>query len=308
LRRGKNRVRNSSGEGRSGYAPRDGQRVAPVCLRRAQETLNQASADRAAAVDAYRSRLVQTFLHDDPAVAMGKALNSGNPAERLGALARLTADDPDARAGLQRAVVDYVESKFKSTAEAGDTGLPLFKADAFQRFVRDKQVALRAIFPEEHIQTMIDVARDLQRANRSIVGTKLPGQSNSPQDLSAMAHHGALPDSGIGRLVAIEMIGNVAEGAAHTASHGLGIVAKMGGMGATFFLNAARARGLETVNDIVTHMLLHPEFARTLLAKEPLKGPAHTGYWKRVAEQLARVPAGAVADELGREESGRARR
>jgi hypothetical protein len=258
---------------------------------RAQEAVNDAVAARKAAMDDYQNSAARNFLSDDPVRAIGKAFQSGNPVRSFAELRRMIGDDPDALAGLQRAAVDHINKITKSTAEAGDTGLPLFKSDAYQKFIRDNRPALEQIFPPEQVNMQVAIARDLQRANRSIAGTKLPGGSNTPQDLAGAAKHGG-GKSGLGSLIGAEIVG---EAVGHITAPGFGGAILRGvATGGTLLANAMRSHGLQTVNDLVDEAMLNPRLARQLLERVPIEDPAaRAAYWQRVARQINGITMGA---------------
>jgi hypothetical protein len=233
---------------------------------RAQQALDAAVAHRVEAREAFEKSAAAPFLGDrDPVTAVGRILNGDRALPTMQDLARLTANDPAARAGLQRAVVEYMLRDLRGNVAAGDTGTTLLRSDVFQTFVRKTPQALAQIFSPDQVKAMQDVAADLQRANLSLTATKLPGGSNTPQDLAAAAKHGGgAHQSVLTQVVIAEALGGVAERVA-------GPLGKIAGIG-TLVLNGMRQAGLRRVDDLVTQAMLHPELARTLLAKAPAPG------------------------------------
>lgn len=170
-----------------------------------------------------------------------------------------TRGDPEARAGLRRAVVDHMMGKFVGNIEAGTSGRGLIKADQFQTFVKNNTGALRSAgFTQDEISTIQAVAADIQRANRSISALRIPGGSNTAQDVFAAAK-GAAASSMLSRLL----------GAYATGGN---IVSAVGGKVASVL----REAGFQTVDDILADALLNPERARVLLQKVPAKSGGNT--------------------------------
>src|SRR5574337_1227778 len=158
----------------------------------ASQAVDQAIANRAAATTAFQKSAAANFLGDaDPVAKVGRILKSDKSAATMQDLARMTAGNRDARAGLQRSVAEYMLREMRGNADMGGTGN--IKSDAFQTFVRKSTPALGKIFSPKQIKAMQDIATDLQMANRSISGTKLPGGSNTAQDLAAQGKHGHNP-------------------------------------------------------------------------------------------------------------------
>ena len=160
---------------------------------RAQQALDDATARRFDAKEAYEKSAAGQFLGDaDPVTKIGRILNGDRALPTMQELARLTARDPAARAGLQRAVVDYVLRDLRGNASFSE-GLPTaLKADAYQTFVRKTPTALAQIFSPKQMESMRAVAADLQAAARSVASTKLPGGSNTAQDIAGAGRTAAV--------------------------------------------------------------------------------------------------------------------
>jgi hypothetical protein len=260
---------------------------------KAQAALDAATARRVAEREAFEASAARHFLGDaDPVVSVGRILRSDTAEATMRDLARRTAGDPAARVGLQRAVVEHILGDLRTNTEAGDTGQRMLKADAYQAFVRRSLPALRQIFKPDQVKAIEDVAADIQRTQRSIVGTKLPGGSNTAQDLAAGAKHGGHRPSMVGLLMASEVMGEMGE-------HIGGPFAKIMGMVVVPITNALRQVGFQTTGDMVAEAMLHPDRARALLAKLPAGGFA-----KPVVENAVRsvraIGAAAAAREAMR--------
>ena len=110
---------------------------------------------------------------------------------------------------------------------------------------------------------MTAIAADLNRANRSLNAVRIPGQSNTAQDLIKQfkKSEGA---TGHGSLLTQALL---AAGAGFEAHGVTGALSGVGLVLGKHYILGARARGLEQVGDIVKEAMLNPEVARRLLAK-----------------------------------------
>lgn len=253
---------------------------------KAGDHLADVAANRKAALDAYQRDAVGKILKlDDPvdiSRTVGGLFNRNDSVKVMRDLAQEASKDPNALAGLRKAIVDHMESRLISNTEAATSGKNLLKADAFQTFLAKNGTALRQVFNDQEIGSMRAIAQDLKRANRSITAVKLPGGSNTAQDLAAMSEHG-LQQSLLSKLV----------------THGASIAAGAGGIGGwpgmligglgSRALLSAREAGIKSVEDMVKQAMLDPDLARTLLLKAPKK--LDTGSELTLANKLRRVSA-----------------
>lgn len=242
----------------------------------AQRTLDASTAEHAQAVTAYEKSAARHFLgDDDPAVSMGKVLRAPDAVAQMKQLAQMTAHDPAAQEGLRRAVIEFIQRDLQGNALAGDSETRALKADQFQTFVRKSSGALAQIFSSDQVEMIQNVAADLQRATKSVSGTKLPGGSNTPQDIAASMKHGGERSSLLGLLV-------MAEAAGDMAAHIAGPIGKIVGMVAVSSLAAARRAGFEKVDDIVAQAMLEPARAKFLLDK-------YAAYQNRPRAEIAKT-------------------
>lgn len=231
--------------------------------RGAQETYDNIVGAHERARGQYLDRLTQSFLNEDPIKAVGKAIAAGpQDFERLVARVR---QNPDAMEGLKRAAVEFIQSRMKGTTEAGDTGVDIYKSDAFQKFIRDNRRPLRALFGPEGLNNLEMVAADLRRSNRSIAGSKIPGQSNTAQDMHGALKHGSfLQRSQLIMAIVGEHVGEHLGG----MMGGHEFLGALAGV-APLVVNAFRQAGIERVGDLVRRAMLDPELARMLVQKVP---------------------------------------
>ncbi|GGF82210.1 hypothetical protein GCM10007301_47880 [Azorhizobium oxalatiphilum] len=243
---------------------------------RAAEVMAQAAIDRKVALDQFQQGAVGKLLGiDDPADVtrtIGSLFGRQDAAKQMAQLANQVRANPEAKEGLRKAVVDYINGRFVSNTEAGTSQQGLLKADQFQTFVRQNRPALRHVMSQEEINLLSAIAADLQRANRSITAVELPGQSNTAQDLAGMAKQSQQPMSWLGQFVlhASTMAPGAAAGTALFGPAGT-VLGAIGGGAAAKTIGTFRARGLAQVDDIVKEAMLNPELAKTLLAQAPRK-------------------------------------
>ena len=258
----------------------------------ARTTMDEVAARHLADRQAFEKSAAAKFLGDaEPTMMIGRILKSDTADATMRQLGAMTAKDPAAREGLRKAVADYMLQELRSNSLAGDTAERAFKSDTFQTFIRRAAPALRHIMEPEEIEGLQNVAADLQQANRSIVGTKLPGGSNTAQDLAAGDKHGGGKPSVVGTLVAMEAAGE----AMH---HATGNIGRLAGMVAVPVFNAMRANGLAKVDDLVTQAMLHPDLARALIAKVP-PGSFAKPVWENAARQITALGANATMRRAG---------
>jgi hypothetical protein len=162
-------------------------------------------------------------------------------------------NDPEALDGLKRAVVDHIASQFVGNTEAGTSGLGTMKSDAFQTFLTRNKGALKAAgFNDSQIASMKMIADSLQRANRSIASVRLPGGSNTTQDILASKAIDGAPTMMAKIAVAVTL-------ATHTAGIAGGI--------ATGIAGALQRHGIEQVDDLVKQAMLDPNLALELMRR-----------------------------------------
>lgn len=239
---------------------------------RAEEAVSAAvAARREQLADFDRSAIAQVMGSDSGDVVreVGSVFNRRDGAQRMQQLAMAARGNSAAMTGLRRAVVEHIQSQFLSNTEAATAGANQIKADAFQTFMRTKSDILAKVFKPEEIGVLRAVSSDLQRANRSISATKLPGGSNTAQDT---VHRS---DGTILNRIAVEAAAAAAGHAAAGASGGIA-----GWLG-TKVTAALRDAGLGNVEALVTEAMLNPELARALLQKVPAK--PDTGAAVRIA-------------------------
>ena len=261
----------------------------------ASEAIGDAMSGRRSALDAYQtgvfSKLVGVSNPDDATRAIGGILNSQSRVQQMQQLAATARRDPNAFAGLRKGIANYIQDKFIGNTEATTSGQGSIKADAFQGFMRQNETALGSVFNPEEIASLKAIAADLQRSNRSLSAVKIPGQSNTAQDLAAM--QGGQPS--ILKQLLFQAFGAAGGAAAGAATATGATLPAMAGWLGVKTLSAMRDAGMKRVDDVLREAMLNPELARALLAKVPPR--PDTGTAVRLASALGR--ASLVGSALG---------
>jgi hypothetical protein len=235
----------------------------------ASREIENVAAIRRDALEQYQRGAIGAILgaHDGEDVTriVGRLLGQKNAVPEMRRLAVETRNDPGARQGLRRAVVDAIANRFISNTEAATTGQGLIRSDQFQTFIRDNRSALAQIFDEREINSLRAIANDLQRSNRSIASVKLPGGSNTAQDTAA------LKTSLLSNMVRHSMHLAFGAGAgapvAAIAGGPLGLLAAAAGTAGAAVASAMRDAGIRKSDDLLREAMLDPELARHLLMK-----------------------------------------
>ncbi len=229
----------------------------------AQKAVDELGAGKAQTVKEFEDSAARHFLNrEDPVTAVGKALDEPNPVRAMRELRAMVGNDQEALNGLRRGVIEHMKRRFVSNAEAGDTGLGAWKADQFQTYVKAHRDALGAVFTPEQVKVFTAMVEDLQRANRSIVGAKIPGGSNTAQDLIAA-----------GRTAnrVISVLENMAPFAALGGGFSVGGIAGAvaAGLLSKPLAGFLRRLGPGKLDALLEEAVLDPSIARALLKKYP---------------------------------------
>jgi hypothetical protein len=254
----------------------------------AESAVADAMAARKAALDAFDKGAAAKFIGSDPVVAVDSVLRSKDPAGAMRELVSRIGTNPDSKAGLQRAIIESIERKAVGNELAGQTETTFIKSDTFQNLIRKNDAALSEAFSPEQMDSLRAIAADLQRANLSKTGGKLPGGSNTAQDVLAAGRSAKAAGEGHSSNLLSYFIAETVE---HLTGHPLlGVAAFIGKPLVAAFRNA----GLGKVDDLVTQAMLDPELARALLAKMTEKNaPMRTA---ALSAQLKRLSVAAPAE------------
>ncbi|MDR6955979.1 hypothetical protein J2X65_005366 [Ancylobacter sp. 3268] len=248
----------------------------------AAQTVARLAAERKQALDTYQAGLVGRLIGvSDPADvsrAIGSVFTSQAPVEIMRQLVQEARHTPEAMAGLRKAVADHLSRRVTSYVEAATSGTRRLQADGFQRFVDQNQAALREVFGPEEMNTLHGIAADIMRSQRSLNAVRIPGQSNTAQDVAAMVANDRNA-TWFTRLLA-----SAGPGLAGAAVVGpwTGLAAAVGG---NVLMNARKA-GLQKVDDIIADAMLNPERARLLLMQAGNPRDTWPAPWKVVLREV----------------------
>ena len=261
---------------------------------RASETLaSVASSREAARAEAQRGmlgRIMGLNSPDDVTRAVGSIFGRQDSQNLMMKLVIALGKSPEAKEGLRKAVVDYVLGRFVGNTEAATSRMGTIKSDQLQTFISQNKGALRiAGFGDDELKMMDNIAEDLQRANRSLASVRLPGGSNTTQDVIASR---AGKDGSVMLKILLASAGSGA-GVGMLSNSMTGAVAMLG----AGVVGAMRQKGIRTVEDLVKDALLNPERARFLMMKASpgnikLVGPSMIQQYRRAA--VASIAASAT--------------
>lgn len=242
------------------------------------------TADHEQAVKTFQSGPAKHFQDVDPAASVARVMASKDPGQAFSDLMTLTKDSPVAQEAIRAAALDWVKGKAGLTAEVGSAGVQEMSNRALQSIVTDSKImrGLQKVLSPDQVKTIQDVAKDTLRANRSTTAVKLPGGSNTTQDIHAVSK-GAHSASPLSQVIAAEIGGEVLK-------HLGGMKLKVAGLVGGAVAGAARQAGLQKVDDLVTYAVLHPDIGRALLAKMPPN--AKTPILRKLLAQIGNVGLG----------------
>jgi hypothetical protein len=253
----------------------------------AGQAVEDAAVARKAALDGYQKSAAGKFLGlsnpQDVTKTVSGVLGAKDGVRQMTDLAKRVAGDPVAAEGLRKAVADAILAKAISTTEHGASGIENINAATFQKFLRDNSETIKAAgFSDRELGSMQVIAQDLQRGQRTLQATRLPGQSNSPQDLikaierAGQSHHVSL---------LTKLAGGAYLGWEHGGPKGALFGAAAGG--GEHLIASLRDAGIGKSAILVRDALLNPELALALLKKAPIKS-GH-GSERTLAGVLART-------------------
>ena len=261
--------------------------------RTASQAVAEATAARAEALATFRAgkvgQLLGTTTPAEVTNIIGQTFASPQSATLMKGLANAVRSDADAIAGLKQAVADHIAKRFIGNTEVATSGQSGIKADAFQTFVKQNEPALRAAgFSPAEMDVMKAIADDIRQSKRSQNAVRLPGGSNTAQDIAAGQKQGSI----LSKLWEQAVAGGAAAAAFHVGGPFAAVPAWIG----TRTMQALREAGIANVDELVTKAMLDPAFAKRLLDKVPagasLKSPAADDM---LAKAIRRSIAPAVA-------------
>lgn len=230
---------------------------------KASEAMADVATSRKLALeDAQKGALGRLIGAEDPqdiVRTVGAIFTRQDSAAQMQRIVQMIGDNPEARAGLKKSIVEYVAGRFIGNTEAATSGLGTIKSDAYQTFFRQNTNALRlAGFSSDQLDTMAAIAKDLQQTNRSIASVKLPGGSNTAQDTFAIGKTDNAPTI-LAKMIGASAVTGGATGLVLGPMVGVPVGA------GTAILGAFRQAGIQRVDDLVEQAMLNPPMARLLL-------------------------------------------
>ena len=243
----------------------------------ASKRMAELAAARKEAIDDFQlgaiGRVLKVSEPEDVVKTVGSIFNRTNAVGQMKELAEATAGSKyggisDGRAGLRRAIAEYVNNKFISPVESATSGQGTIKSASFQTFLKNNEAALTAkdrdgkpIFSPEELRKWGAIAEDLNRANRSISGNALPGRSTTAQDILPSLKQAEQTNLGLLAKMAI------GAGAGYEARGPVGAAGGLLGAIGNHIIGNARNAGLTKVQDMVVEILLNPELALPALER-----------------------------------------
>jgi hypothetical protein len=231
---------------------------------------------------------------------VGKIFGRADKVEQMQKLRRALRNDPDANAGLRKTIVDHMLSKVVKDVDGTDALAP----ERLRAFIDDNEQALRAAgFTDPEIRSMRALADEASQAAR-IAKSARPDEAGAGDVAQNILRFGLGPRA-TPRSLFLRMAVQSAGYAILPSIFGgpvAGLVALIGA-GA---VNALRAKGLQSVDELFREALLDPALARKLLAKVNNKNlkPAVNSF----RQQLTRSTLGgtlAVTGNSGNQTSSR---
>ena len=171
---------------------------------------------------------------------------------------------PEARAGMQRAAVDWMLGNMRNVARPGLSETPTIRYSAFDKMLDQKRAVLNTIFTKEQMSTLRAVRRSMVLADRTHQATQVKGSPGT--EIGVAEHMKAALDkakhSVVGRLIPIEAMIHSPLGALLTAPFAVGLSA----------ISEFSKIGANRINDVVKQAIFDPEFARQLVKYSPREG------------------------------------
>jgi hypothetical protein len=192
---------------------------------------------------------------------VGKIFGRADKVEQMQKLRRALRNDPDANAGLRKTIVDHMLSKVVKDVDGTDALAP----EWLRAFLNDNEQTLRAAgFTDPEIRSMRALADEASQAAR-IAKSARPDEAGAGDVAQNILRFGLGPRA-TPRSLFLRMAVQSAGYAILPSIFGgpvAGLVALIGA-GA---VNALRAKGLQSVDELFREALLDPALARKLLAK-----------------------------------------
>jgi len=210
--------------------------------------------------------------------AVGRALSGNAGQQNMRFLASQVRGDPDAEAGLRRAVIEWAMERAAPQGiagkEAGNTGTDWVKNQTFRNVLDNNRAALAEVMTPQQMRVLDRVAESLKITDRSVSGSRPPIGPGTARDLIAAQKYGSVGQK------ATTLLSAVASGAVRVGSivagHyfgglegslvGSALTGAVGAVRGSAKASAAAAREAEVVG-LIQRALEDPQAARMLLTK-----------------------------------------
>jgi hypothetical protein len=276
-------------------------------VKAAQKTVDEAVAARATQAKARQDSALGKFLgpnaEADPVTQVAALMRRPTAVADMRLLVSQVQGNPDALAGLQRSISEFVMRDLAGDAKLGGGEERLLHGAQLQKFIRQREDVLREVLTPEQLRAMKGVAASLERSNLSVAGSRIGGGSDTAQKAVASNFLGHLVDKiGTNLPGAFTSLGGVIGSTVGGGAGALvGGAVGAGGGWAAQALQASRAAGLKTVDDLVATAMLHPELAAVLMARVTDQNRASLG--RALISQLGRISA--VSGNVGQSDRDR---
>ena len=259
---------------------------------KATKAMEEIGQRRKAAMDPVQKSAIGKLLKlnsdADVTATVGGMLGKSTAVKDLRTLVGVASKNPEAIAGLRRAVVDYMLNRFTSSKDA-------VSAAAFLKFLGKNHPALSEVMTPAQMSNLRALAQEVKRATKEF--TAPGGGSQTAENIASMRKHVREKPSLLRKFLAQAAFS--AAGGAVGWFHspivsGISFVASALG---SVVIQSAREAGLRRVDELIQEAVLNPELMKALLAKAPNK--ANVGSHRTVAATLGKI--GAFAAMAGAE-------
>lgn len=237
-------------------------------------------------------KLLKVDSDADVTAAVGSLLGSKNSVRAMRELVGTARNNPDALAGLRRAVVEHMQSRLTTSKEAISPAM-------FLRYLGRNHQALAQVLTPEQINSLRALGQELKRFSRDV---RAPGGgSHTAERRAADRRHLPEKPSLFRKLIVDTGLGGGIGAALHLFGPGSPMLTAASAVASALgshAIQSAREAGLRRVNDLIQEALLDPELMKALLAKAPKK--ANTGSHVTLTQRLAKIAA--VAAVLAQQE------
>ena len=261
----------------------------------AQETVDDAVAAHTKAASDLQKSAARFFLGGgDPTDRIGQALADANRVQNIRDLVRMTENDPNARDGLKRAVVDYMNKNLLAQTTVSAGGERRIQPAGMQKFIREKGAALKHLFSPAEMDGFDKIAEAINTTNQSVQNVRPQGGSDTVyKAIAALNSGGGSTLGAAAKAHAAEAVGGITGvkigslfGPAGAMAGGIA-----GGIGGKV-VQSLRQANIKSIDGLVTEAMLNPGLMRVLLSRVTPDngqsvGKAWIGQLKRLAVMRA---------------------